>query len=107
MERLRIFCFAGRTCLLKFDTMESTDFVADSKRAALIIAHPGHELRVHHWLEQAKPLVFVLTDGSGRTTQSRLASTSKILQQAGATSGSIYGRFPDATIYSIMLEKQQ
>ncbi|MDB6125222.1 MAG: hypothetical protein JWQ71_4215 [Pedosphaera sp.] len=87
--------------------MECANFAAGSKRAALVIAHPGHELRVHHWLEQAKPVVFVLTDGSGRTTQSRLASTSKILQQAGATSGSIYGRFPDAAIYTIMLKSQQ
>lgn len=26
------------------------------RRAALIIAHPGHELWVHHWLELARPL---------------------------------------------------
>src|SRR4030095_641561 len=29
-------------------------------RAALVSAHPGHELRVHGWLEIARPLVFVL-----------------------------------------------
>jgi len=52
---------------------------------ALIIAHPGHELRVHHWLEKTRPLVFVLTDGSGRTAQSRLHSTTRILERAGAT----------------------
>jgi hypothetical protein len=56
----------------------------NSTRPALIIAHPGHELRVHHWIEKTRPLVLVLTDGSGRTTQSRLASTTRILEQAGA-----------------------
>src|SRR5260221_8686768 len=54
----------------------------NSTRPALIIAHPGHELRVHRWLEKTRPLVLVLTDGSGRTAQSRLASTTRILKQA-------------------------
>jgi hypothetical protein len=47
--------------------------------SALIIAHPGHEIRVHGWLERAKPVVYVLTDGSGRSGQSRLASTARLL----------------------------
>src|ERR1700722_14414337 len=79
----------------------------NSGRAALVIAHPGHELRVHHWLEKSKPLVLVLTDGSGRTGQSRLASTSHILQTAGATPGPVYGRFSDATIYDAILHGRQ
>src|SRR5207302_1404403 len=37
--------------------------VADFKTSALLVAHPGHELRVHGWLERERPLVFVLTDG--------------------------------------------
>lgn len=86
--------------------MEPDNFNWRSKRAALIIAHPGHELRVHHWLEEAKPLVLVLTDGSGRTTQSRLGSTTKILQNVGAKPGAVYGRFTDAAIYKAMLEGQ-
>jgi hypothetical protein len=28
--------------------------------AALVIGHPGHELRVHGWMEHARPQVFVL-----------------------------------------------
>lgn len=73
------------------------------KRAAVIIAHPGHELRIHHWLELTRPLVFVLTDGSGRSGQSRLGSTTRILQNCGASSGSIYGRFTDGKIYAAIL----
>jgi hypothetical protein len=69
------------------------------QHAALVIAHPGHELRVHRWLHLAKPLVLVLTDGSGRTGQSRLPSTSKVLERAGAAPGPIYGRFTDALLY--------
>jgi len=53
-----------------------------------------------------RPLVFVLTDGSGRTAQSRLHSTTRILERAGATPGPVYGRFSDAAIYAAMLSGQ-
>ncbi len=86
---------------------ESTMPPLNSSRAALIVAHPGHELRVHHWLEKTKPLVLVLTDGSGRTGQSRLASTTHILQTAGAVPGSVYGRFSDTAIYDAILHGRQ
>ena len=69
----------------------------------MIIAHPGHELRVHHWLETARPEVLVLTDGSGRTNESRLGSTTTVLQRAGAAPGPVYGRFTDAELYQVML----
>ena len=42
----------------------------DSK-TALMVAHPGHELRVWHWLEIECPRVVVVTDGSGRSGASR------------------------------------
>lgn len=70
---------------------------------ALVVAHPGHELRVHGWLELNRPDVFVLTDGSGRGGQSRLDSTTRILERAGAQPRGLYGRFTDAEIYSRIL----
>jgi AcrR family transcriptional regulator len=69
-----------------------------------VIAHPGHELRVHHWIERTRPLVFVLTDGSGHTGVSRLASTTAVLERAGATPGSIYGRLSDREVYRAILD---
>ena len=60
------------------------------KRAVLVIGHPGHELRVFHWLEMLRPVVFVLTDGSGGSGYSRLPSTTRILDQVGASRGSFY-----------------
>src|SRR3954447_2801474 len=71
---------------------------------ALIIGHPGHELRVHHWIERTRPLVFVLTDGSGHTGVSRLASTTAVLERAGATPGAIYGRLSDPEVYRAILD---
>ena len=75
-------------------------------RAALVIAHPGHELLVHGWLELVRPFVFVLTDGSGRTNQSRLDSTSKTLNQTGAKPGRIYGRLTDRAAYAAILDHE-
>jgi hypothetical protein len=78
--------------------------VTDFRRAALVIAHPGHELRVHRWLELARPMVFVLTDGSGHSGRSRLAATSAVLLASGAWPGSIYGRLPDRELYRALLD---
>lgn len=74
------------------------------RRAALVVAHPGHELRVHGWMVLAEPVVCVLTDGSGRSGQSRLVSTTRLLAQCGASQGAFYGRFKDADIYTAILE---
>lgn len=75
-----------------------------SSVAALVIAHPGHELRVHGWLERERPEVFVLTDGSGSTGESRVSSTVEVLRRAGARPGSLLGRFSDRELYEVMLE---
>ena len=71
--------------------------------AALVVAHPGHELRVHGWLETTRPRAFVLTDGSGRKGLSRLQSTTNILTGAGSRPGSVYGRFTDQRLYEALL----
>lgn len=75
-------------------------------RTALVVGHPGHELLVHGWLEVTRPLVFVFTDGSGRSNQSRLASTTEVLTQTGAKTGSIYGRLTDAAGYAAILNHE-
>lgn len=70
---------------------------------AIVVAHPGHELRVHHWLETNRPVVHCLTDGSGRIGRSRTSSTSKLLRNAGAREGTIFGRFTDREVYRALL----
>ena len=74
-----------------------------SGRAALVVAHPSHELRIHGWLEQTRPYVCVLTDGGGRSGEPRLARTSDVLDRAGATQGAIYGRLTDLEVYAAIL----
>lgn len=73
------------------------------RKSAVFMAHPGHELRIHHWIELNSPTVLVLTDGSGRTNRSRLPSTEKILEKAGASRGPLFGRYPDKEIYDRLL----
>lgn len=70
--------------------------------SALVVAHPGHELRVHHFLEREQPRTFVLTDGSGRESPSRLHGTTGIVERAGAKLGGIYGRLTDRALYAAL-----
>jgi AcrR family transcriptional regulator len=70
----------------------------------LVVGHPGHELRVHGWLERERPIVVVLTDGSGHAGISRLPSTAQIVARAGASAGTIFGRFTDAEFYRALLD---
>ena len=81
-------------------------FVDAGAHASLVIAHPGHELRIYGWLERVRPTVFILTDGSGRTGRSRIRATSQILQQAGATRGSIYGALSDQDLYAAIIRHE-
>lgn len=76
---------------------------AQDRRGALVIAHPGHELRVYQWLKLARPTVFVLTDGSGRSGKSRIYQTTRILEQAGGRPGNVYGRLTDAELYAAII----
>lgn len=74
-----------------------------SGRAALVVAHPSHELRIHGWLEQTRPYVCILTDGAGRSGEPRLSRTSEVLDRVGATRGTIYGRLNDLEVYNAIL----
>jgi len=71
-------------------------------RPALIVAHPGHELVLFGWLEENRPVVSVLTDGSGRKGSSRLSSTLKILRETGAEPGELVG-LTDRQFYAAVL----
>lgn len=73
--------------------------------AAVVVAHPGHEVRIHGWLERETPLVFVLTDGAGREGQPRIASTAEYLKKFGMRPGRIFARFTDAEVYSLLLAR--
>ena len=74
-----------------------------AERPLLVVAHPGHELRVHAWLHRERPGVLVITDGSGRQASGRVARTAAILERAGAAPGRLFGRYSDARLYRALL----
>jgi hypothetical protein len=76
------------------------------RNTALVVAHPGHELKVFGWLAETTPRVYVLTDGSGANGTSRLPSTAKLLIQSGSTPDEIFGLMSDAGVYRAILEKK-
>ena len=73
--------------------------VARYGRTALVVAHPGHELRVFAWAQANRARVYVLTDGSGRSGISRLSSTVNLLASLGCDHGEIFGAVSDREIY--------
>ncbi len=75
------------------------------KSAMLVVGHPGHELRVHAWMEIARPTVCVLTDGSGSSGEGRLESTTRVLERTGARPGPVYGRMSDRDVYTAILDR--
>ena len=79
--------------------------LAPDARAALVVAHPGHELRLHAWVARVRPEVHVLTDGAGSLGTSRVASTARVLDDAGASAGTIFGRWSDRALYTAILDR--
>jgi hypothetical protein len=76
----------------------------DLRKSALIIAHPGHEILLHHWLERAGARVFMLTDGSGGDVTPRVGYSRQLIEQTGATCGRVFGAHPDRIWYKAILE---
>jgi hypothetical protein len=74
-----------------------------STRSALLVAHPGHELFLHHWLEREQPIVFVLSDGSGGSGQDRSAASARVIREAGASIGPVFGLASDKRWYEAIL----
>ena len=92
---------------MEFTDRIATDTVLENRsrheRALLVVAHPGHELRLFGWLSQARPDVLVLTDGSGRNGRPRIESTRRLLAKTGARPGALFGAYTDLQMYRALL----
>jgi hypothetical protein len=73
------------------------------RRAALVVAHPAHELRLLGWLDAVRPVVSVLTDGSGFARRPRIGATARLLEELGAERGPLFGAMPDLDLYAALL----
>lgn len=76
---------------------------ANPPRSLLVVAHPGHELRLYGWMTQNRPDVIVLTDGGGSIGQPRVASSRRLLDAVGATACSPFGAHSDQQFYAALL----
>lgn len=74
-------------------------------RSLLVIAHPGHELRLYGWIKQATPHVVILTDGSGSTGISRVDLSRDLIHGLGAHVA-VAGKFPEPRLYELMLARE-
>lgn len=81
-----------------------TATMARVSSSAIVVAHPGHEMRVFHWMEQVRPLYCCLTGGSGGAGSSRMPSTDVVLERVGSRPGPIYGRYSDKDLYRLLLD---
>lgn len=85
--------------------METIPLAPAHGSSAVVVAHPGHEVRIHGWLERERPHVFILTDGSGHAGQPRIASTDRYLKKFGMRPARIYGRLTDREVYEAVLRR--
>lgn len=69
----------------------------------LILAHPGHELRLTAWMARERPRVFVLSDGSGGRARSRIDYSRALVAESGGEAGAVFGLMPDRDWYVTML----
>jgi hypothetical protein len=81
----------------------SSTFSQDGAPWVLVFAHPGHELRAHHFVERVRPTVVVLTDGSGSTGGSRVAESRALLDRAGAHASAAFGLLSDRDAYAALM----
>jgi hypothetical protein len=72
-------------------------------RSALIVAHPGHELRVFGWLAQMRPTLHVLTAGDGAYGGGRAEESRAITEQLGCPIGSVFAAAGDRRVYDDLL----
>lgn len=71
---------------------------------AMVVAHPGHELLAFGWLAAFRPSLFVVTDGSGRSSDPRIEATGGLLRDGLGTPGSVFGRWTDRDLYEALYE---
>lgn len=73
---------------------------------ALVIAHPGHELRLSAWVRRTRPTVFVTARGSrsGRS-EARIAASRAVVGTLGARTGDPFGAAWDIDLYAAIMAR--
>jgi hypothetical protein len=76
-----------------------------ASRVALAVSHPGHELRLSAWVERAKPVISILTTGSGHgSSRARVEASRRLAAELGATQGELFGSHLDRDVYGWIMD---
>jgi len=76
--------------------------------SALVVAHPGHELRLYGWVRRERPRLSILTTGSrsGRSDL-RLQASRSLAQSTGSKIGPLFGAIVDRDFYDLVLAGEE
>lgn len=74
----------------------------EARRWALVVGHPGHELRAFHFCERARPALAVITDGSGSHGIPRITETRQLAEELGVVPVAVFGRLTDKEAYALL-----
>lgn len=73
-------------------------------RPLLLVAHPGHELRIIQWVHRTRPHIVMLTNGEGSIGQPRLEHSLQLLEPIGVQIRNDWlASVPDSHIYGALL----
>lgn len=76
-------------------------------RSALVIAHPGHELRLSAWSRRERPDLIVVAKGArSRLDEGRMAASRALAAETGAQPREPFGAFHDVTLYQWIMAGQ-
>ncbi|MES2833485.1 MAG: hypothetical protein V4707_02120 [Pseudomonadota bacterium] len=72
----------------------------------LVVAHPGHELRLSAWVRRTRPTVFVTARGSrsGRS-EARIAASHAVVETLGGAAGEPFGAACDIDLYAAIMAR--
>lgn len=71
-------------------------------KVAVILGHPAHVLRIYRFIEIYKPIIYIITDGSGSKGESKLDHVTRIIEDCGASTSRLTCRFTDAEMYRVI-----
>lgn len=76
----------------------------EARRISLVVAHPGHELRLYGWMRRLRPTVFVLTSGDGAcAADGRVNGSAVLAARTGAAAGALFGTYSDRELYARLM----
>lgn len=70
---------------------------------SLVIAHPGHELRLFGWVATEKPTIHILASGARNGANGRVDASANVVAALGARKGLLFGEMLDRDLYAAIL----